>query len=186
MATWFHAPPWLRKRAARRSTSSLVSSVGRPQTWHRKPWSANSCEKLIPDRASRSEAVDLANNYLGPDTITFAEGVSEVTLTHGQLTLLDDVTIAGPEGGSVTIEPYSGRTFEIDSTATVEFSRPGEGPPSIDRYDLIEEVGRGGMGIVYQAHDRRLDREQRPGCRLSRRHAGAGRDDHDQQAHHRR
>jgi hypothetical protein len=37
MATWFHAvpPPW--KRIARRSTTSLGSSVGAPCTWLRKP-----------------------------------------------------------------------------------------------------------------------------------------------------
>ena len=43
---------------ARRSTisaSSVGPSFGSPHTWQRNPCSANSCENVIPDFASRSE-----------------------------------------------------------------------------------------------------------------------------------
>jgi len=69
MATWFHAPPLDRKRIARRSTSSVGSSVGRPQTWQRKPCSAKESEKLMPERASRSEVSTSAASLPIEDTI---------------------------------------------------------------------------------------------------------------------
>ena len=35
---------------------------------------------------------------------------------------------------------------------------PGKSPPSIDKFDLLEIVGRGAFGIVHRARDRDLDR----------------------------
>ena len=69
IATWFHAPPCERKRAARRSTRSVVSMFGEPQTWHLKPWSAKSWLKLMPERASRSDAVTSSALFPMEDTI---------------------------------------------------------------------------------------------------------------------
>lgn len=62
--------------------------------------------------------MDAANDEIlnpGPDTITFAADVSEVTLTSDQLALSSDVAIVGPEGG-ITIARSSAegtREFRI-------------------------------------------------------------------------
>ncbi|WP_437668725.1 protein kinase domain-containing protein [Sorangium sp. So ce131] len=49
-----------------------------------------------------------------------------------------------------------GSTGEQDSLSR---QRGAEGLPKLDKYELIEELGHGGMATVYRAHDPRLRRE---------------------------
>jgi hypothetical protein len=69
MATWFHWPPFDRKRSARRSISGAGSSDGAPQTWHLKPCSAKDSEKLMPDLALRRDSVTSFASLPMEDTI---------------------------------------------------------------------------------------------------------------------
>jgi len=48
-------------------------------------------------------------------------------------------------------------TEEIAETRVLESPADAEPPRLGPRYSLIEEVGAGAMGVVYKAHDRRLD-----------------------------
>jgi serine/threonine protein kinase len=36
---------------------------------------------------------------------------------------------------------------------------PAERKPELEKYDIFEEIGHGGMATVYRAHDRRLGRD---------------------------
>ena len=93
MATWFQAepPPW--KRMARRSTTLAASSVGTPPTRLRKPCSANSGTKEMPDFASCSE--DSTSCVLLPMDETMP---IPVTTTRLMLDSPADSRTAGPEG----------------------------------------------------------------------------------------
>ena len=67
-------------------------------------------------------------------------------------------THGATENGRGTPRPSrtSGRTKTTGVTPAPAFPRPGE---MLGRYQMLEQIGAGGAGVVYRASDKRLKRE---------------------------
>jgi serine/threonine protein kinase len=104
------------------------------------------------------EAAD--TRCLGDDTIlAFAQGLideGKAARIGTHLDGCDDCRALVAEAGRAIYDDASGLKTALERTASADPVQPGA---TIDRYHIIDQIGQGGMGIVYAAFDPQLRRK---------------------------
>ena len=97
------------------------------------------------------QALQIFEDLLDLDGDARAQAIQEACSEDELLRREVERLLANEKGIEIVEHDNLNQTFDDSNTVFV--------PQSIDRYELLEEIGRGGMGTVHRALDRQLDRE---------------------------
>lgn len=122
----------------------------------------------LPDDAQSDDSFSLLNSYLDELHAKRQPNRADLVADHPELRqtleFLDEIDRLAPP--LTDIESPSGKGVHSDFTLTPKL-RPGSGTAPVvvpvdssdfGDYQLINEIGRGGMGVVYKARQKSLDR----------------------------